>query len=228
MIRPIRMSTDISAAVDAYLAPRLAPHDEALRAAVERSEAAGLPPIAVTPMQGKMLHVLARSVAAESILEIGTLGGYSTIWMGRALPEGGRLVTLEADPKHAEVARQNIAAAGLGDRVELREGPAIESLPLLEQEEAGPFDLVFIDADKPSIPDYYQWALKLTRPGSTIVIDNVVRKGKLADSESRDPAVMACRRMVELLSADDRVAATVLQTVGAKGHDGFVLATVLG
>ncbi|MEQ8848355.1 O-methyltransferase [Botrimarina sp.] len=222
------MSTDISAAVDAYLAPRLAPHDEALRAAVERSEAAGLPPIAVTPMQGKMLHVLARSVAAESILEIGTLGGYSTIWMGRALPEGGRLVTLEADPKHAEVARQNIAAAGLGDRVELREGPAIESLPLLEQEEAGPFDLVFIDADKPSIPDYYQWALKLTRPGSTIVIDNVVRKGKLADSESRDPAVMACRRMVELLSADDRVAATVLQTVGAKGHDGFVLATVLG
>lgn len=215
-------------AVDAYLAPRLAPHDVALESALQRSAEAGLPAIAVSPMQGKMLHVLARSIAAESILEIGTLGAYSTIWMARALPEGGRLVTLEADPKHAEVARQNLAGAGVADRVELREGPAIDTLPLLEAEAAGPFDLVFIDADKPSIPAYYEWALRLTRPGSTIVVDNVVRKGKLSDSESRDPAVMACRQLVEQLATDGRVAATVLQTVGDKGHDGFVLATVLG
>ena len=214
-------------AVDQYLAPRLAPHDEALEAALVASREAGLPEIAVSPCQGKMLAVLCRAVGAKNVLEVGTLGGYSTIWMARALAEGGRLTTLEVDPRHAEVARANLARAGVADRVDLRVGPAIESLPTLDAEGAGPFDLVFIDADKPSIPEYFTWALRLTRPGSVILVDNVVRRGKLADSESRDAAVLGCQRLVELLAAEPRVASTVVQTVGAKGHDGFALATVL-
>lgn len=221
------MSNETWTAVDDYVAPRLAPHDEALDAALAASHEAGLPEIAVSANQGKMLHVLARSVAAKGILEVGTLGGYSTIWLARALPEGGRVVTLEADPKHAEVAVANLARAGLSERVDVRVGRAIETLPKLAEENAGPFDLVFIDADKPSIPDYFEWALRLTRPGSLIVVDNVVRRGKLADSECRDEAVLGCRRLVEQLEGETRVSATVVQTVGAKGHDGIVLATVL-
>lgn len=221
------MADDIYTQVDKYLAPRLAPHDAALDAAVAACEAADLPTIAVSQNQGKLLHVLARSVRAGQILEIGTLGGYSTIWLARALADGGHLVTLEADPKHADVAESNLADARLTDRVELRRGKAIETLPKLHEEGLGPFDFVFIDADKPSIPDYFTWALKLTKPGSLIVVDNVVRKGKLADDQSTDEAVLGCRRLVELLEDEPRVAATIVQIVGEKGHDGLALATVL-
>ncbi len=198
-----------------------------LDAALAGSREADLPEIAVTPNQGKLLHVLARTVGAKQILEVGTLGGYSTIWLARALPEGGRVVTLEADPKHAQVAEANLERAGLTERIDLRVGRAIDTLPELEAERVGPFDFVFIDADKPSIPDYFDWALKLTRPGSLIVVDNVVRRGKLADPECRDEAVLGCRRLIERLESETRVSATVVQTVGAKGHDGMVLATVL-
>lgn len=221
------MNPDIPTSVDDYLAPRLAPHDPVLDAARQASDEAGLPEIAVSANQGKLLQVLALSVGAKRILEVGTLGGYSTIWLARALPDGGRVVTLEADPHHAEVAAANLAAAGVKDRVDLRVGMAIESLPVLADEEAGPFDFTFIDADKPSIPDYFDWALRMSRPGSLIVVDNVVRSGELANSESDDPAVIGCRQLVERLKDEPRVAATVVQTVGAKGHDGFALITVL-
>ena len=221
------MSHEPWAAVDDYVAPRLAGHDDALSSALASSVAAGLPEIAVSPLQGQMLHVLAKSVGALKVLEVGTLGGYSTIWLARALPDGGRVVTLEADPHHATVAQSNLQNAGVIDSVDLRVGMAIDTLPQLEAEGAGPFDLVFIDADKPSIPEYFQWALKLTRPGSLIVVDNVVRRGKLADSESRDEDVLGCRRLIEMLEHEPRVTSTVVQTVGVKGHDGFALAVVL-
>lgn len=221
------MNNDLPTAVDEFLAPRLAKHDDALDAAVVASEAGGLPEIAVSANQGKLLHVLALSVGAKRILEIGTLGGYSTIWLARALPEGGRVVTLEAESLHAEVARQNLANAGVTDLVEVRVGLAIETLPKLAAENAGPFDFFFIDADKPSIPDYFAWALKLARPGSLIVVDNVVRSGELANADSTDEAVIGCRQLIELLENEPRVSATVVQTVGAKGHDGFALITVL-
>lgn len=220
------MPNNPATAVDRFLAPRLARHDAALDAAISASEAAGLPEIAVSPNQGKMLQVLARSIGAKRVLEIGTLGGYSTIWLARALPESGRIVSLEAEPLHADVARQNLANAGVADLVDVRVGPAIETLPKLAAENTGPFDFFFIDADKPSIPDYFAWALKLARPGSLMVIDNVVRGGKLADSECQEPEVLGCRRLVELLENEPRVSATVVQTVGEKGHDGFALATV--
>ncbi|MEN0109223.1 MAG: O-methyltransferase [Planctomycetota bacterium] len=215
-------------AVDGYLAPRLASHDEALDGALAASTEAGLPEIAVSANQGKLLHVLAQSVNARSILEVGTLGGYSTIWLARALPDDGRLVTLEAEPRHAEVAIANLTRAGLADRVDLRVGKAIDTLATLVAENSGPFDFVFIDADKPSIPDYFQEALRLTRPGSMIVVDNVVRRGELANADSDDPAVIGCQRLVEQLAGEPRVSATVLQTVGAKGHDGLAIATVIG
>lgn len=221
------MANEIWTAVDEYLAPRLAPHDEALDAALAASHNAELPEISVSANQGKLLQVLACSVRAKSILEIGTLGGYSTIWLARALGVDGRVVTLEAEPKHAEVAQANVANAGLTDRVEVRLGLAIETLPKLEQEEAGPFDFVFIDANKEEIPDYFAWALKLTRPGGLIVVDNVVREGELANAETDDERVIGCRRLVDLLEKETRVTATVVQTVGAKGHDGFALVNVL-
>lgn len=221
------MSQDPATAVDDYVAPRLANHDAALDAALSSSRAAGLPEIAVSPLQGRLLQVLARGVSATRVLEIGTLGGYSAIWLARALPAGGRLVTLEIDPRHAAVASENLRRAGVAELVEVIVGPALQTLPRLEAEGAGPFDLVFIDADKPSIPAYFEGALRLSRPGSLIVVDNVVRRGKLADAESRDDAVVGCRRLVELLGSEPRVAATVVQTVGVKGHDGFVLAVVL-
>lgn len=211
-------------AVDEYVGGLLAPHDEALKAALSSGEAAGLPQIQVSPAQGKLLHLLARTIGARQILEFGTLAGYSTIWLGRALAEGGRLITLEADPHYAEVAGENIARAGLGDVVDLRVGPALDTLPALEAEGAGPFDLTFIDADKIHSPDYFAWSLDHSRPGSLIVVDNVVRGGTLAEADSDDPTVQAQRRLHGAIAADPRVTATTIQTVGAKGYDGFTIA----
>jgi predicted O-methyltransferase YrrM len=202
------------------------PPDPALAAALDASAAAGLPAINVSPNQGKLLHLLARLQGARAVLEIGTLGGYSTIWLARALPEGGRLITLEADPKHAEVARANIARAGLAGVVELRLGPALETLPQLAFEGLGLFDLVFIDADKPSTADYFAWALRLSRRGSLIVVDNVVREGAVADAASDDPKVQGVRRFYERLASEPGVSATAIQTVGTKGYDGFAIALV--
>ncbi|MDB4917485.1 MAG: O-methyltransferase [Gemmatimonadetes bacterium] len=203
--------------VDAYIAEQMIPADAALGAALEASTAAGLPAIAVSPPQGKMLNILARATGAKSILEIGTLGGYSTIWLARALPAGGRLVTLECDPRHAEVAAANIARAGLADRVDIRIGRAIDTLPTL----AGPFDFIFIDADKQSIPEYFEWAVKLTEPGALIIVDNVIRNGAVADSTSTDAMVLGVRRFNALVARDPRVTGTTIQTVGGKGYDGL-------
>ncbi|MFJ4459901.1 O-methyltransferase [Streptomyces sp. NPDC088928] len=214
--------------VDDYFNGLLVGPDEALDAAVENSDAAGLPAIQVAANQGKLLNLLARLQGARTVLEIGTLGGYSTIWLARALPEGGRVVTLEADPAYAEVARANIERAGLADVVEIRVGRALDTLPELAAEGHGPFDVVFIDADKPSNPDYLAWSLKLTRPGSLIVADNVVRDGEVVDATSEDPKVQGVRRFTELVAAEPTLAATALQTVGGKGYDGLMMALVTG
>jgi predicted O-methyltransferase YrrM len=214
-------------AVDRYITDLLVPPDPALDAALQASAAAGLPAINVAPNQGKFLMLLAQIQGARNILEVGTLGAYSTIWLARALPADGHLITLEADPKHAEVARANIARAGLAQVVELRLGPALETLPRLAAEGAGPFDLIFIDADKPGYPDYFRWALKLSRRGSVIIADNVVRDGAVIDPASDDPRVQGMRRFNELLAAEPRVSATEIQTVGSKGYDGFALALVI-
>lgn len=214
------------AEVDDYVASFLAPHDDALEAALRASNEAGLPAIQVSPPQGKLLQLLAQALGARTVLEFGTLGGYSTIWLGRALPADGRLITLEADPKYAELARENIERAGLGDLVELRVGPALDTLPQLDAEGAGPFDLTFIDADKVHTPDYFAWALDHSRPGGLIVADNVVRDGTLADATSEDPTIQAQRRFHEMLAAEPRVSATTIQTVGGKGYDGFTIALV--
>ncbi|MFI5755575.1 O-methyltransferase [Streptomyces sp. NPDC051569] len=221
------MSQEQWNAVDRYFTDQLAPADEALSAALDASAAAGLPAINVAPNQGKLLHLLARVQGARTILEIGTLGGYSTIWLGRALPEDGRLISLEYDPVHADVARANLARAGLDKIAEVRTGAALDTLPALAAEGAGPFDLVFIDADKPNNPHYLEWALKLTRPGSVIICDNVVRNGAVVDAASTDPAVVGTRGMIELMAGNPRLSATALQTVGSKGYDGFALAHVL-
>jgi predicted O-methyltransferase YrrM len=212
--------------VDRYIIDTLVPQDEALTAALRASDEAGLPAIAVSASQGKLLHIIARAMGVRSALEIGTLGGYSTIWIARALLAGGRMITLEADPKHAEVARANIARAGFEEVVEVRLGRALDSLPKIQAEGRRPFDLVFIDADKPSIPQYYEWALKLTHPGSLIVIDNVVREGGLIDPNG-DEAVQGVRKLHEVLAKDRRVTATTIQTVGAKGYDGLTFALVV-
>ncbi|MGH2975200.1 MAG: O-methyltransferase [Solirubrobacterales bacterium] len=214
-------------AVDDFVSGLLAPHDEALEEALRASEAAGLPPIQVSPPQGKLLHLLARTIGARSILEFGTLGGYSAIWLARALPEGGRLLTLEAESLNAEVAAENLARAGLADRVDLRVGPALDLLPQLDSAGAGPFDLTFIDADKIHTPEYFAWSLDHSRAGSLIVSDNVVRFGELANPDSEDPTIPAQRRLHEMLAADPRVEATTIQTVGSKGHDGLNVALVL-
>lgn len=213
-------------AVDDYAAGLFAPHDPTLETALSTSADAGLPAIQVSPPQGKMLYLLARSIRAKTILEFGTLGAYSTIWLGRALTKGGRLVTLEADPDYAEVARENIALANLGDLVDLRVGPALDLLPGLDAEGVGPFDFTFIDADKENSPSYFTWALDHSRPGSLIVADNVVRAGALADPESEDQKVQAQRRLHEMVAAESRVSATTIQTVGGKGYDGFMIALV--
>ncbi|WP_413753652.1 O-methyltransferase [Streptomyces sp. R-74717] len=212
--------------VDDYFNGLLVGPDEALDAAVEASDKAGLPAIQVAANQGKLLNLLARLQGARTVLEIGTLGGYSTIWLARALPEGGRLVTLESDPECAEVARGNIERAGLSEVVEIRVGRALDTLPELAEEGYGPFDVVFIDADKPSNPDYLAWSLKLTRPGSLIIADNVVRDGEVADGGSDDPKVQGVRRFTELVAAEPTLTATALQTVGSKGYDGLMLALV--
>nr|MBA3307743.1 O-methyltransferase [Chloroflexota bacterium] len=221
------MTQDRWTAVDSYINDLLVPPDSVLEAALEASEAAGLPAIQVAANQGKLLHLLARLQGARSILEVGTLGGYSTIWLARALPVDGRLVTLELDPRHAEVARSNLTRAGLAERVEVRVGPALETLARLADEDAGPFDLVFIDADKEGYPDYLGWALRLTRPGSLVVADNVVRDGAVIDPASSDPRVQAMRRFTQLLADEPRLDATVLQTVGNKGYDGLAFALVV-
>jgi predicted O-methyltransferase YrrM len=209
-------------AVDDYVAGLLVPSDPALDAALVASEAAGLPPHAVSRSQGKLLHLLARLRGARSILEIGTLGAYSTIWLARALPAGGRLVTLEANPRHAAVARANLTHAGLDAVVTLHEARAADTLPRLD----GPFDMVFIDADKPSNPDYFAWALRLSRPGTLVIVDNVVRDGAVVDADSADPSVQGVRRLNAMLATEPRVSATTIQTVGCKGWDGFTLALV--
>lgn len=221
------MNPETWSAVDRYLTDLLGPADSVLDAALAASAAAGLPAINVTPSQGKLLHLLARIQKAQNILEIGTLGGYSTIWLARALPTGGRLITLEYDPRHAEVARANIVRAGLADIVELRVGRALDTLPQLAAENRGPFDLIFIDADKPSTADYFGWALKLSHVGSLIIVDNVVRKGAVIDATSDDSNVRGMRRFFGALAAEKRVSATVLQTVGSKGYDGFAFAVVM-
>lgn len=213
--------------VDRYITDLLVPHDPALDAALQASADAGLPPHNVAPNQGKLLWLLAQIQGARTILEIGTLGGYSTIWLARALPSNGRLITLEADPKHAEVARVNISRAGLSSVVDLRLGHAIDTLPQLEVEGVGPFDLIFIDADKPSNPEYFRWALRLCRRGTLIIADNVVRAGAVADTLSEDPSVQGIRRFNELLAAEPRVNATAIQTVGSKGYDGLAIALVM-
>jgi predicted O-methyltransferase YrrM len=213
-------------AVDDYLAQSIVAEDEALRAALAANEAAGLPPIDVSPAQGKLLHLVVRIAGARRALEIGALGGYSTIWIARALPADGRLVTLEADERHAAIARENVARAALGDKVDIRVGAALDNLPKLEAEGFGPFDFVFIDADKRNNANYLAWALRLSRPGTTIVVDNVIREGRILDSTSRDRDVVGVRRMFEMMKAEPRLAATAIQTVGAKGWDGFALAVV--
>lgn len=220
------MSQELWSAVDRYINQLLVPSDAALDGALAASDEAGLPAINVAPNQGKLLQLLARLQGARAILEIGTLGGYSTIWLARALPPGGRLITLEANPKHAEVARANISRAGLANLVQVCLGPALETLPRLLHEGRGPFDFIFIDADKTGYPDYFAWALKLSRPGSLIVADNVVRKGALADPANGDPLVQGVRRFTELVAAEPRVNATAIQTVGSKGYDGLAIALV--
>jgi predicted O-methyltransferase YrrM len=220
------MDEKLFAAVDAFIGETVVAEDAALRAAVEAAEAAGLPAIQVSPPQGKLLQLLVRLVGAKRILEFGTLGGYSAILMARALPEDGRLISLEANSDYARVARQSIEAAGVGEKVEIRVGPALEALPTLEEEGAGPFDLVFIDADKVNTPNYFAWALDRTRPGGLIVADNVVRDGTLADGDAVDDATLAQRCLHEMLRDEQRVSATTVQTVGVKGYDGFLLALV--
>jgi len=214
-------------AVDSYLSRNLAPADPVLEAALQASADAGLPPISVSPSQGKLLQVLARAQGARKVLEIGTLGGYSAIWLARALPPGGRLITLEAEARHAAVARANLAHAGLADVAEVRVGLAQDTLPEIHAAGEGPFDLVFIDADKTGYPDYLVWSLRLSRPGSMIIADNVVRDGAVADSASTDANVRGVRRFIEMMAAEPRVSATAIQTVGSKGYDGFALAVVL-
>ncbi len=214
-------------AVDDYFGGLLAPADAALDAALEANQKAGLPAVDVSPVQGKFLQLLVRMTQARRVLEIGTLGGYSTIWMARALPADGRIVTLEFNPKHAEVARENLSRAGVLDRVEARVGRALDSLPLLAETGAGPFDLIFIDADKQNNPAYLEWALKLARPGTVIAVDNIVRDGRIVDAASEDADIQGIRRMTEQMAANPRLSATVLQTVGNKGYDGIALAVVL-
>ena len=213
-------------AVDKYFDALLVPPDPVLDAALADSAAAGLPAIHVSPSQGKFLHTLAVLVGAKNILEIGTLGGYSTIWLARALASGGRVITLEAMAHHARVARANIARAGLSDLVDIRLGPALETLPKLAAEKREPFDLIFIDADKPATADYFNWAVRLSRRGTLIVVDNVMRKGAIINAASEEPDIVGMRRCIATMAADKRVTVAAMQTVGSKGYDGFAIAVV--
>lgn len=226
------MNNDLWSAIDGYISEHLLTPDRALDAALLANDTAELPPIAITPNQGKLLELLARMHGAQSILELGTLGGYSTIWLARALPDGGRLVTLEREPRYAELARENISRAGFADVVQIRVGAALQTLPELHEEGLGPFDMIFIDADKQNYPGYLEWSLKLSRVGTLIIGDNVVRAGAILDPDADDPnfgdggVAAGVRRFYEMLAAEPRVSATAIQTVGAKGHDGFALALV--
>jgi predicted O-methyltransferase YrrM len=213
--------------VDNYFTGLLAPGDAKLNAVVNANRKAGLPEIDVTPLQGKFLQLLVRITHAKRVLEIGTLGGYSTICMARALPRGGRIVTLEYEPRHAEVARANLRTAGLLNRVDIRVGAALDSLPKLQSAGAGPFDLIFIDADKENNPQYLEWSLKLSQPGTVIVIDNVARHGTVIRAKSKEPDIVGTRRMMKMMAKNPRLSATALQTVGVKGLDGFAIAVVL-
>ena len=213
-------------AVEDYLDGLLIQEDPALAAVRKASAAAGLPDIAVSPSQGKLLHLLVRMRGARRILEIGTLGGYSTIWMARALPKAGHLVTLEFVPRHFEVAKANLSRCGLSNVVEQRLGPAIELLPQLAKQKKGPFDLIFIDADKEQTAEYFAWAVRLSAPGAAILVDNVIRDGRVADGKDGDPRVRGIRRFLRAAAAEPRVTATTIQTVGSKGYDGFTLAVV--
>jgi predicted O-methyltransferase YrrM len=220
------MNQDLWTSVERYLTDTLVHPDDALNEAVEANTRAGLPAIDVAPNEGKLLHLLARIQGARRILEIGTLGGYSTIWLARALPPFGRLITLELDPTHASVASQNIQRAGLSSLVDIRVGSALESLTRLHADKTDPFDLIFLDADKPNNPVYLEWALKLSRPGTLIIGDNVIRDGKILDAASTEPQITGTRTFLELLGSHPRLDATALQTVGSKGYDGFALAIV--
>jgi len=220
------MSQDKWTAIDHYITESLVRPDEPLRNALKRSDEAGLPAISVSPGQGKLLMQLAMIRGAKNVLEIGTLGGYSTIWLARGMVPGGKLITLEAESRHAEVARRNLDSAGVGSLVEIILGSALQTLPTLEEQGRGPFDLIFIDADKSALPDYFKWSMKLSKPGSVIVVDNVVRKGEVLDTSGRDASVAGVRRMNELIAADGRACATTIQTVGLKGYDGFTLIVV--
>ncbi|WP_429841882.1 O-methyltransferase [Brevibacillus sp. FIR094] len=215
-------------AVDHYFTDKLLEADSVLDTVLQENAAAGLPAIDVAPNQGKFLHLLARIQGARSILEIGTLGGYSTIWLARALPADGRLITLEYDPKHAEVAQSNITRAGLDQIVEVKVGLALDSLIQLHKENQGPFDLIFIDADKKGNPDYFQWALKLSRKGTVIITDNVVRSGQVVDETSTDPNIVGVRQFTDMVAQEQGVSGTVVQTVGSKGYDGFAIMLVTG
>ena len=218
------MDQDRWNAVDAYIVDRLISSDEALDSVLDANAAGGLPAIDVSTTAGKFLHLITRISGAKRVLEIGTLGGFSTIWFARALPAGGKVVTLEYEPEHADIARANIARAGVAERVEIRLGAALDSLAALKAEGAAPFDLVFIDADKENNPNYLQWAMTLGRPGTVIISDNVVRDGEILDAASTDPDVQGMRRFFDMMGAEPRLSATALQTVGIKGWDGFSIA----
>ena len=220
------MGQDVWEAVDKFLDKMMIPHDSALEDALAAAASANLPAIQVSSVQGKFLHLLARILGARNVLEIGTLGGYSTIWMARALPEGGRIITLEADPKHADVAKKNFARAGVESKVELRLGKALDTLPHVAADGLGPFDLFFIDANKSNMPEYFEWSLKLTRKGSVIIADNVVREGAILDAKSKDADIQGIRRFLEMVGKERRVSGTALQTVSTKNYDGFAFVLV--
>lgn len=220
------MNNEIFESVDHYISNLLGHEDEALIAATRSLKEAGMPAISISPNQGKFLQVLALLCNAKNILELGTLAGYSTIWMARALPKDGKLITLEYDPKHAAVAQKNIERAGLSEQIQIKTGKALDILPQLHAEGAGPFDMIFIDADKPPYADYFQWALKLSRPGTLIVADNVIRDGKVLDENSTEAAVNGAQRFNKMLGANTAVTATILQMVGVKEYDGMALAVV--
>ena len=220
------MDLQLWTAVDRYACELLVPSDPVLDAALADSAAARLPSITVTPTQGMLLALLLQACSARTVLEVGTLGGYSTIWLARAMGPHGHLVTLEVEPLHAEVARRNIARAGLSEVVDVRLGAALDTMPQLAAEGAGPFDFTFVDADKANNAEYFEWAVRLSRPGSVIVVDNVVRGGAVADADATDAATLGTRRLYEGMAAEPRASATVIQTVGSKGYDGFALAVV--
>ena len=220
------MTKDVWEAVDKYFDEMLIPHDSALDDALAAASAENLPAIQVSSVQGKLLHLLARIMSARNILEIGTLGGYSTIWMARALPEGGRIITLEADPKHAEVAQKNFTRAGVENKIELRLGKALDTLPKVAADGRAPFDMFFIDANKSNMPEYFEWSLKLARKGSVIIADNVVREGAVLDARSKDADIQGIRRFLEMVGKEKRVSGTALQTVSTKNYDGFALVLV--